>query len=410
MKVLIAEDNPMWSMLLEQNTRQWKYEPVMVEDGAQALKKLQEDSSICLAILDWQMPNMMGIEVCKQIKQDVSRPFTFVMMLTNRDSKEDMIEGLDAGADDYLTKPVDMGVLKSRLRAARRIIEAIPPRDWMRPQIEGYEVKRSLGKGAFATVWEAVRESDGESVAIKVLRVDLASEAVFSRFAQEIKIMQSLKHPYITEICESRLDAVVGYYVMERIRGGTLTDYEREKQPSGTERIDLMRRVLEGLHYAHEKGVIHRDLKFNNVMVTEDGIPKLVDFGMSKSLFQASESVVSETLDGSVIGTPLFMSPEQASGQMSQVDGRSDQYSAATMLYILLLKHHPHAIETKDYKSIIQKISRGRVRLPRSIKPDFNPELESILMRALEKRPEDRFPNAGEFAKALSSFLENRSG
>ena len=357
MKVLIAEDNPMWAMLLEQNTRQWKYEPVMVQDGAQALERLREDPTICLAILDWQMPEIMGIEVCKQIKQDVSRTFTFVMMLTNRDSKEDMIEGLGAGADDYLTKPVDMGVLKSRLRAARRIIEALPPRDWTRPQVDGYEVKR-----------------------------------------------------YITRFFESRLDAVGGYYVMDRIHGGTLTDYERDKQPGGTERIDLMRRVLEGLHYAHEKGVIHRDLKFNNVMVTEDGIPKLVDFGMSKSLFKASESVVSETLDGSVIGTPLFMSPEQASGQLSNVDGRSDQYSAATMLYILLLKHHPHAIETNDYKSIIQKISRGKVRPPRSIKPDFNPELESILMRALEQRPEDRFPTAGEFAEALSGFLDKRSG
>ncbi|MEO1526617.1 MAG: response regulator, partial [Planctomycetota bacterium] len=263
MKILIAEDNPMWAKLLEENTRQWKFDPIIAPDGDAALECLQSESSICLAILDWQMPGVSGIEVCQHIKNDTSRPFTYVVMLTSRDAKEDIVAGLDAGADDYLTKPVEMAVLKSRLGAARRIVEAIPPKDWTKPQIDGYDVKKVLGKGAFATVWEALRLEDGEEVAIKILRVDLATEKVFGRFAREVKMLETLDHEYITRVYDSRVDQQVGYYVMDLIRGGTLYDYEK-RSPSGVERIRMIQRVCEGLEHAHQRGVIHRDMKFSN--------------------------------------------------------------------------------------------------------------------------------------------------
>ncbi len=118
MKVLIAEDNPMWATLLAENARQWKLQPIVVADGHEAIETWRNDPSICLVVLDWQMPGLSGIEVCQQIKSDSSRPFTYVMMLTSRDAKEDLVAGLDAGADNYLTKPVDMSVMKSQLIAA----------------------------------------------------------------------------------------------------------------------------------------------------------------------------------------------------------------------------------------------------------------------------------------------------
>lgn len=409
MKILIAEDNPMWATLLSRNAEQWKFEPVVVSNGKQALQTLQQDDSICMAILDWQMPEMTGIDVCSAIKSDSQRPFTYVVMLTNRDAKDDIVAGLDAGADDYLTKPVEMVVLKSRLNAARRIVEAIPPKDWARPQVDGYDVKGVLGKGAFATVWEAERTRDQLPVAIKVLRVDLASEKIFERFAREIKLLESLDHPYITKIYDSRVDRKVGYYVMDLVRGGTLHEYHKQNSLSGSEMIRLIQQVCEGLDHAHKQGVVHRDLKFTNVMITEQGLPKIVDFGMSKSLFTPQEDDVLLTIEGSVLGTPLFMSPEQARGEVGIMDGRSDLYSAATMLYILLLKHHPHEISNNNNRTIIEAISNTNARPPSFFKKDFNPTLDAILMKALAPAPEDRYPTAGQFAQDLDEFLDGRN-
>lgn len=408
MKILIAEDNPMWSTLLARNAEQWQFDPVVASNGKQALEILEQDESICMAILDWQMPEMTGIEVCSKIKSDSDRPFTYVVMLTNRDAKDDVVAGLDAGADDYLTKPVEMVVLKSRLNAARRIVEAIPPKDWARPSIEGYDVKGVLGKGAFATVWEAERVSDRMPVAIKVLRVDLASDKVFERFAREIKLLESLDHPYITKVYDSRVDRNVGYYVMDLVRGGTLHDYQKRESLSGTQLIRLIQQVCEGLDHAHQQGVVHRDLKFTNVMITEKGLPKIVDFGMSKSLFTPREDDVLLTIEGSVLGTPLFMSPEQARGEVGILDGRSDLYSAATMLYILLIKHHPHEISNNNNRTIIEAISSTPARPPSLFKKDFNPMLDAILMKALAPEPEDRYETAGLFAKDLAGFLADR--
>lgn len=408
MKILIAEDNPMWATLLSRNAESWSFEPIVATDGQQAVEILEREDSICIAILDWQMPQMTGLEVCRQIKADSTRPFTYVVMLTNRDSKDDIVEGLDAGADDYLTKPVEMVVLRSRLNAARRIVEAIPPKDWARPSVEGYDVKRVLGKGAFATVWEAERRSDQMPVAIKVLRVDLASDKVFERFAREVKILETLDHQYITKIHESRVDRKAGYYVMDLVRGGTLHDHQKHESLSGSQRIRMIQRVCEGLDHAHQMGVVHRDLKFTNVMITEEGLPKIVDFGMSKSLFKPETDDVNLTIEGSVLGTPLFMSPEQARGEVAKIDGRSDLYSAATMLYILLLKHHPHPIVNNDNRTIIDAISHAKVRPPSFFKNDFNVDLGDIITKALAAEPEDRYQTAGEFADALRLFLENR--
>ena len=138
---------------------------MVAEDGAKAWEILRRDDTPRLAILDWEMPGMDGIDVCRRVKRDPEHPFTYVVMLTSRDAQEDMVAGLDAGADDYLTKPIEPAVLRSRIAAAERIVNLVPPKEWAVPRIDGYDVKRMLGKGVFATVWEALRHETGETVA-----------------------------------------------------------------------------------------------------------------------------------------------------------------------------------------------------------------------------------------------------
>lgn len=409
MKVLIAEDNPLWRASLDRQVGNWGYEPVLAENGSQAWDILCGEGAPRLAILDWQMPEMDGIDVCRRVKSSQERPFTYVIMLTGRDAEEDMVAGLDAGADDYLTKPVEPPILRSRLKAARRIVEAVPPKEWAVPRIPGYTVQKMLGKGAFATVWEATQEHTGRPVALKVIRIDLATDEVFSRFAREIRVTEKLKHPNIGCIFDSRIDHQLGYYAMELIDGDTLDKYVKEKQPKAGKILRLAAEVCDGLDYAHRQGIIHRDLKPTNIMVTGEDRPKIVDFGLARTMFVPdAESETLQSLDGSVIGTPLFMAPEQARGENESLDGRADVYAVGIIVYLLLLRRHPHRVNVKDRWETIREIAQGQVRPPREVRPRFNRELERILMKSLAEHPKDRYDSAAEFAAELRRFLAER--
>jgi serine/threonine protein kinase len=410
MKVLIAEDNPLWRNLLERNVSNWGFDAVIAQNGREAWEILQRADAPRLAVLDWEMPEMDGIDVCKRVKQSENLPFTYVLMLTSRDDKEDMVAGLDAGADDYLTKPVEPRVLKSRLTAAWRIVEVVPPKEWSMPRVPGYDVKKLLGKGAFATVWEATQTSTERRCALKVIRVDLATDEVFRRFAREIGIAQKLEHPNIAQIYDSRIDQQLGYIAMEMIDGLTLDKYVKERQPNAARILHFASEVCSALEHAHRRGIVHRDLKPSNIMLTPEGQPKLLDFGLARTMFEMSDDIASaHSMDGTVIGTPLFMAPEQARGENESLDGRADVYGLGIILYLMLLRRHPHKVDVRDRWRTIRQIAEGRVRKPSEVRPDFNRDLEAILMKALAEEPENRYATAAEFGDALLNFLRQRA-
>jgi serine/threonine protein kinase len=409
MKILIAEDNPLWRATLKRNVELWGHDPVVAENGAEAWEILRREDAPRLAIIDWEMPGMDGIDVCRRVKRDPEQPFTYVMMLTSRDAQDDMVTGLDAGADDYLTKPIESALLRSRLAAAERIVNLVPPKEWAVPRIDGYDVKRMLGKGVFAAVWEALRHETGQSVALKIIRVDLATDEVFSRFAREIDLMKNLDHPNIATVYDSRVDKKQGYYAMELVEGGTLDRFVQEKKPSSGMLIYLLAKVADALDHAHQRGVVHRDLKPSNIMMTGEGTPKLVDFGLARWMFktEASDSAI-RSMDGSIIGTPLFMSPEQARGKNDSLDGRSDIYALGVIMYVMLVKKHPHKINQDDRWQTIREIAEGHARRPSELRPNFNRELERIMMKALAENRDERYATAGEFAMEIRRFLKKR--
>ncbi len=408
MRILVADDNPMWSRLLESNVKRWKFEPIVCSNGTDVLERMKSPDAPRLAVIDWEMPGMDGVEVCRQIKASQTLPYTYVVLLSSRDEKQDILTGLDAGADEYLTKPVDLEILKSRLTAARRLVDAIPPKDWARPRVEGYEVDRVVGKGAFATVWKARKISTGATAALKVLRVDLATNIVFERFAREIQSMQQLDHRYIARIHESQIDRTLGYYAMDLIEGGCLTEFAHKSKINSLQTIRLISRVCKGLAHAHEKGIVHRDLKPTNIMVTNAGKPKLVDFGLSKSMFRVPDESILQTIDGSLVGTPMFMAPEQARGEIDKVDHRTDIFAAGVILYIMLLRKHPFKIDPGSSSKTVQAIATGTPRLPTEFNPKFNARVQEILMRALAIRQEDRYQSAYELALDLKAFVKQR--
>jgi serine/threonine protein kinase len=408
-KVLIADDNPMWTKLLAKTVERYDFDAIVVDNGGDAMRELESNDPPRIVFLDWQMPIIDGLEACRRIKNCEQRPFTYVVILTSRDAEQDMITGLEAGADDYLTKPVEAVVVRSRLIAAKRIIEAIPPAEWSKPKVAGYEVNRVIGKGAFATVWEAVHLDSGRSVALKLIRTDLATEQVFSRFAREIQVMQRMDHPNVARVYDSEINDTLGFIAMELIKGETLDSYVRIKKPPPIEMIRIAASVCDGLHHAHENGIVHRDLKPSNIMVNADKQPKILDFGLCKSMFgPTSPEDSAESIDGLLIGSPLFMAPEQASAKNSEVDGRSDIYSVGVMLYMTLLRRHPVVVSTDDRSSTIAEAASGTVQRPTELHPKFSKPLEKILMKSLAKDPDDRYETAKSFGDDLRAFIAQR--
>lgn len=401
MKVLVADDDPVWRKLLARRLEQWGYEVVTAEDGEQAWSAIRMHHGPRIAIVDWQMPVLDGLSICSQVKKSLDLPFTYVIMLTGRDAKEDTIMGLQAGADEYLTKPVDMEILRSRMGVARRIVESIPPPEWSLPKAPGYEVHSLLGRGAAGTVWKATHLESGRSVALKIIRLDLVTREEHHRFMREIEVTRGLEHPNIARVYESRIEEEQCYYAMELVEGTDLKKYVLRHNPSQREIIDLMTRVCDGVGCGHRKGVTHRDLKPQNILISNEGVPKVVDFGLAKLACAEANADGLETLQGVALGTPLYMAPEQASGRPDLADSRTDVYALGVILYALLVHKHPHKLKGLSVSEVMASIAKNPVRRPTEFIPDFSRTWERVLLKALAKDPDSRYPSAVELGAAL---------
>ncbi len=262
--------------------------------------------------------------------------------------------------------------------------------------VEGqYEIRRVLGRGGMGTVFLAHDLTLEREVAIKVLPPDIAQdEQVVRRFQQEAKTAAKLDHANIIPIYRVESEGGLNYFVMKYIVGTSLEDVLDQKQPLP---VDYMQRVLWeaacALGHAHQRGVVHRDVKPANIMFDHDGRVMLADFGISKALQAASGF----TGTGMIIGTPHYMAPEQAKG--APVDGRADQYSLGVVGYRMITAELPFSgdsVHTILYKHIFEEAPRATVK-----RPDVPEFLAAAIARALAKEPAQRFATMEEFATAV---------
>lgn len=263
-----------------------------------------------------------------------------------------------------------------------------------------YSIERALGEGATATVFLARDTQAGLSVAIKMLRPELGQSAASSRFLKEIKRTAALNHPRILPVLDSGDHEGQMYLVLPYMEGGTLRDrLKREKQLPVDEAIALVRPIAEALDYAHKQGLIHRDVKPENILFT-GGEPVLGDFGIARAL--EIELGETSTSTGIVRGTPAYMSPEQASGSMDY-DGRSDIYSLGCVLYEMLAGV-PAFIGPTPEAVIAQRFAYPPREL-RVYRPSVSPAMESAIAKALTIAPADRYRTSNEFAEALGTAM-----
>ena len=263
-----------------------------------------------------------------------------------------------------------------------------------------YKIESEIGRGGMATVYLAEDVKHGRKVAIKVLREDIAARSEPQRFLREIRIAARLTHPNILPLYDSGEQNGRLFFVMPFVGGENLrVRLDRERRLPADEAIRIARMVAEGLDYAHRQGVIHRDIKPENIMLLE-GQPVLADFGIARALTAADSAGQSLTGAGFAVGTPVYMSPEQA-GTAGPVDGRSDQYSLACVVFEMVAGRPPF-----QGANILATLARHATEPPPRIRneiPEVPPSVEHALLRALSKEPAQRFATMGEFARALSS-------
>lgn len=266
------------------------------------------------------------------------------------------------------------------------------------PQMIGhYRIVNLLGTGAMGKVHAAVDTFLERDVAIKSLRAELTQDSDFvSRFRAEATSLAKLNHPNITTLYSPVLDGADLYMVMELVHGRPLDEILRERgKPLGVkESLAIIAQAADGLAYAHQRGVIHRDIKPSNLMVADDGRIKIMDFGIARV-----SGSVRLTRAGTAVGTPLYMSPEQCRG--GEGDERSDLYSLAVVLYEMLAGAPPFSGATEYDLTQAQIHAEPPPLVPRI--SGVTPEIESAIMTALSKRPEQRFPNMRAFSDALGA-------
>ena len=266
-----------------------------------------------------------------------------------------------------------------------------------------YLLLHRIGRGGMGTVYLAEHAATHERVALKVcvaLLDDVPDEEIEERFFREIRAATALSHPNLCRVIEHGIVDALPYYTMPFLEGETLTRWQRGPQPlRGRAAVGFVVRLARAMQYAHEHGVVHRDLKPSNIMLV-NGEPVILDFGLARL-----EGCTQLTISGQVLGTPQYMSPEQASRANTAVGRPSDTYSLGVILYELLSGHLPY--EGSSFQVIAQVADVKTPPRPlRQVCPGLSEPLCAICHRAIAKRPEDRYPSMSALADALEDYLQ----
>jgi eukaryotic-like serine/threonine-protein kinase len=267
-----------------------------------------------------------------------------------------------------------------------------------------YRVGREVGQGGMATVYLAEDVKHGRKVAIKVLHPELSAVLGGERFLAEIKVTANLQHPHILGLIDSGEAGGLLYYVMPYVAGESLrARLARERQLPVDEAVRLSREVASALDYAHRQGVVHRDIKPENILL-QDGAALVADFGIALAVHQAGGSRMTQT--GLSLGTPAYMSPEQAMGER-EIGPRSDVYALGAMTYEMLAGEPPFT--GPNSQAIVAKVLTEQPPALRPKRPTVSPTTEAAILTALQKLPADRWGTAKEFSDALAGTGPQRS-
>ncbi len=264
----------------------------------------------------------------------------------------------------------------------------------------GYVIQRELGRGGMGIVYEAIQESLKRRVALKILHVHLVADAeMVARFRREAESVARLAHPNIVHVYEFGEAGGLYFYAMEFLEGRTLDAWMRGPDHEVRSAARYVLEAARAVDHAHHTGIIHRDLKPSNLFLTPVDKVYITDFGLARP-----EEGAGLTLSGSIMGTPIYMSPEQALGARKAVDRRSDVYSLAATLYVLVTRQMP--FEGKELHDLLRQVVEEDPTPPTTAVPGLSPDLEAVILKGMAKAREHRYQSAMELAADLRRYLD----
>lgn len=299
---------------------------------------------------------------------------------------------------------LDLAALNASVEAAPEV--AIPR------NIGPFTITGVLGSGGMSVVYRARQEFPDREVALKVMRSGEASRQAIERFRGEVQVLARLSHPSIAQIHEAGFDRegdqLRPWFAMELIDGQPLVQYATVQQLHWREQLRLMIEVCRAVQHAHLRGVIHRDLKPSNIMVTADGRPMVLDFGIARVVEAERVRTTLQTQQGQLLGTLPYMSPEQLAGDVDAVDLRSDVYALGVVLHELLTGALPHDVAGATITTALRRLVESEPRRLGAANRAFRGELEAIVSTAMERDRGRRYQSAAALADDLAAFLEHR--
>ena len=405
--ILVVDDNPVTRALCSEVLEGEGYRVLLAEDGIEALNLVKEEP-IDLVLLDVMMPGLSGFDVLETLRKLYSTNELRVLMLTAKDQSRDVVRAFELGADDYILKPLDIPVLLARLQAKLRSQDAGSPAKSAPELTPGavlekrYRLEAVIGKGTFGTVFRATHLGLEMPVALKVFNTGLRS-ADSARYQREAISACRIDHPNAVKVMDlGATTSGTPFMVMELLKGQTLAqELQRAGRLSPARCGELLVPVCEVLGEAHGLGVIHRDIKPQNVFLhraRRGEVVKVLDFGIAKLLDESTQQKL--TMDG-ILGTPVYMAPERFNGEAS--GDRSDVYSLGVMLYEMLTGRRPFDSEGNLFQLIVNHLNK-HPRSLRDLQPDLPPEIDRLVLETLAKSPGER-PTAADVARRFVEAL-----
>ncbi|HLM44111.1 MAG TPA: serine/threonine-protein kinase, partial [Myxococcaceae bacterium] len=269
------------------------------------------------------------------------------------------------------------------------------------PRLGNYELLARLSRGGMGVVYQARHLSLGRTVALKVLAGgELASSAELQRFRVEAEAAARLEHPHIVPIHEVGEHEGRPYFTMKLLTGGTLAEHLARFRGQPRRVAQLVATLARAVHYGHQRGVLHRDLKPTNVLLDEEDRPHITDFGVALLL----EQDAGLTQSGVVVGTPAYMAPEQAAGRSRLITTAADVYGLGAILYELLTGQPPFLADTP--MAVLHQVLEAEPQRPRAVDATVDKDLETICLKCLEKEPARRYGSAEKLAEELERYLQ----
>lgn len=427
-RILIADDSRELRTVLSAQLRKLGFEVQVAVDGQDALTRARTFKPT-LIIMDIMMPKLSGLQATKKMREDPDLSSTPIILMSQLGEEQDVVEGIEAGADEYLVKPFRQAELAARVRILLRKssgakknldettaqgLEAAEENDAVRrfketgqivsKDFAGFTIIDKLGQGGTATVYRAMEPVNLRPVALKIISPFAAvKEGFLKRLRRSNEIAVKLMHPHIVRTYTMGEYQDVHFMVQELVEGHALDNYLHEEDSVITEAKArrYMMHISEAIQYLEDKNLIHRDIKPGNIYVSNDDVAKLGDFGLSRL-----QDDMGQTAEGYLLGTPHYISPEQANGD-KYISSRSDMYSLGATFFHLLCGQ-PLFPGDNLQQVVLAHLTKARPKLA-DMGADVSPALCELIDKLVEREPDARYKTADDLITALGGLPPLRS-